>query len=339
MTQLLTNSRMSAFRKCPKLHQLRYEVGLAPEEESIALRIGTAYHAALEAIDIGADPWSAITARGDLGAHDAAMVAAMVTVHQERYAGQTLEVVATELSFELPLRNPATRAASKVWRIAGKIDRLYRLPDGRLCLKDNKTTTEDMTPGSDYWLRLSIDQQMSIYALAARELGHDVQTIVYDVAARPMQKPYRATPVEERKYTTKASKLADGTERPAGSLYAGQRLTDETPEEFAARVAEALRADPAKHFVRHEIARTDGDLDEILHEVWSQQLAIREMQRSGRWFRNPQACASPYRCPYLSVCKKDPQTLTASVPDGFRILADVHPELARTEQAVQTTGD
>ena len=94
-----------------------------------------------------------------------------------------------------------------------------------------------------------------------------------------------ATPVEERKYTTKASKLADGTERPAGSLYAGQRLTDETPEEFADRVAEALRADPAKHFVRHEIARTDGDLDEIRHEVWSQQLAIREMQQSDALMR------------------------------------------------------
>ncbi len=335
MTQLLTNSRMSCFRSCPRRHQIRYELAIAPEEESIALRVGTAYHAALEAIDIGGDPWSAITARGDLDAYSAAMVAAMVTVHQEQRAGQTLEVVASEVAFDLPLRNPTTGAASKVWRIAGKIDRIYRLPDGRLCLQDYKTTTEDMTPGSDFWLRLSLDQQMSLYVLAARELGHDIQTIVYDVTERPMQKPHKATPVEDRKFTQKASKLADGTIRPAGSLYAGQRETDETPEEFAGRVAETMRAEPTRFFARHEIARTDGDLDDVRHEVWSQQLAMREMQRSGRWFKNPNACVSPYRCPYLSICAQSTQRLTDSVPDGFRKLADAHPELARSEQAEQ----
>lgn len=333
--QLLTNSRMSTFRACPKRHQLRYELGIAPEEESLSLRIGTAYHAALEAVDVGADPWSAITARGDLAPHDAAMVAAMLTVHQEHHAGHSLQVEATELGFDLPLINPQTGAASRAWRIAGKIDRIYRLPDGRLCLQDYKTTTEDIGPDSDYWVRLSLDQQMSLYVLAARELGFDIQTILYDVTARPMQKPFRATPIEERKYTTKDSKLADGTIRPAGSLHANQREHDETPEQFAARVAEAMRADLPRYFARHEIARLDRDLDEVRHEVWSQQLAIREMQRSGRWFRNPGACVTPYRCPYLAICGQDPQRLSACVPDGFRKLADVHPELARSEQAEQ----
>jgi hypothetical protein len=334
-TQLLTNSRLSTFRACPKRHQLRYEIGLAPDEEEFALRVGTAFHAALEAADLGADPEAAINALGTLDAHDCAMVAAMFTVHQERWAGDTLQVVASELPFDLPLRNPDTGASTPIWRIAGKIDRIYRLPDGRLAVQDYKTSTEDLSAGSEYWLRLSLDQQMSIYVIAARELGYDVQTILYDVTARPMLRPYKATPIEERKYTEKASKLKDGTVRTAGSLHANQRESDETPAEFAARVADSMRTNMDRFFARHEIARLDADLDEVRAEVWTQQLAIREAQRSGRWFRNPGACVSPFRCPYLSVCARRADQLKACAPDGFRILADVHPELARTEPAVQ----
>lgn len=329
--QLLTNSRLSTFRACPRRHYLRYEVGVVPEEEERALRVGTAYHAALEAADLGRDPEQAIDDLGTLDAHDAAMVAAMFAVHSERWAGHTLEVIATELAFEMPLVNPDTGAPTPIWRLAGKIDRIYRLPDGRLAIKDYKTTSEDISPGSDYWLRLSLDQQMSIYVIAARELGHDVQTILYDATVRPTHRPHKATPIEERKYTQKTSRLADGTVRPAGSLHANQREADETPAEFAARVADAMRAEPDRFFARHEIARLDRDLDETRAEIWSQQLAIREAQRSGRWYRNPGACVTPYRCPYLSICPT--QVNPACAPSGFRIVADVHPELARPEQA------
>jgi RecB family exonuclease len=321
MTQLLTNSRLSAFRKCPKFHELRYEIGLAPDEESEALRIGTAFHAAKEAADMGQDPEAAMAALGTLDAFELAMVAAMFTVHCERWAGDTLEVVASELSFELPVCNPDTGAATPIWRIAGKIDRIYRLPDGRLAVQDYKTTTEDLSPGSDYWLRLALDQQMSIYVLAARELGYDVQSILYDVTARPLQRPFKKTPDDKIKL------------KKNGEPYADTRLQDETPFEFTVRVAEAMRADPTRYFARHEIARTDRDLDECRGEVWSQQLAIREAQRSGRWFRNPGSCVTPYRCPYLPICHT--QIRPDCAPSGFRILADVHPELARSEQAEQ----
>lgn len=331
MKQLLTHSRLSTFRSCPRKHQIRYEVGIAPEQDDLGLRVGTAFHAAKEAQDLGKDPVAAINELGTLDVYDAAMVAAMVTVHTEMWQGQTLEVVATEIAFDLPLRNPATGAASHLWRMGGKIDRIYRLPSGSLAIQDYKTANEDIGPEADLWLRLSLDQQMGIYVMAARELGHDVQTILYDVTRRPMQRPQLATPEAERKYTQKATKLADGTIRPAGSLYAGQRDRDETPEEFAARVAEAMRAEPAKYFARHEIARLDSDLDETRAEIWQQQRAIREMQLSGDWYRNPGSCVSPYRCPYLAICGRDPKRLAENVPDGYRLLADVHPELSAAQ--------
>lgn len=326
--ELLTHSRLATFRTCPRKHQLRYEVGLVPDQDERAMRVGTAYHAAHEAYDLGRDIEAAIKEAGPIDPYDAAMVAAMFTVSREIYADQEAEVIATELEFEIPLVNPDTGAESRVWRLAGKIDRLYRLPNGRLALKDRKTTTEDLSPGSDLWLRLRLDIQASIYVIAARHLGYDVGAIIYDVAARPMFRPQMATPVADRKYTQKESKLADGTVRPAGSLYANQRESDETPEEFAARVADALRAEPSRFFARHEVSRLDADLGDAQADLWTQQMALRYAQRSGRWFRNPSACVSWSRCPYLSICgDRIARDLTQAPPAGFRWLEQVHQEL------------
>lgn len=316
---------------------LRYELALAPEQEELSLRVGTAFHDAKEALDIGADPWAAITKHGTLDEYDAALVAAMVTVHGERWTGDTLEVIASELSFDLPLRNPDTGASTPVWRIAGKIDRIYRLPSGILAVQDYKTTTDDISPGSDFWLRLSLDQQMSIYVLAARELGYDVQTILYDVTVRPLLRPYRKTPDD------KIQLKKDGTP------YANTRMHNETPFEFTVRVAEAMRAEPDRYFARHEIARLDADLEETRAEIWSQQLQMREMQRSGRWYRNPGACVQPFRCQFLPICAQR-HTSQTLVPRGFQRLESVHPELttpplggkpeqARAEQAAHSETD
>jgi len=314
---LLTNSRAGTFRTCPRKHYLRYELGIAPEQESAALRVGRGFHALQEFFAGGDSPESAQALLQDLDPYEQALVAAMFTVHRERWsADPPHEVVASELSFELPLRNPETGAASPIWRRAGVIDKIYRV-DGRLLIKDYKTTTEDISPASDYWTRLMLDQQMTIYVDAARELGYDVQGIFYDVAVRPMHRPKMATPADQRKYTK------------AGTLYAAQREVDETPDEYCARVADAMREDMGRYFVRHEIARLDSDLEDVRYEQWCQQLAIREGQRSGRWMRNPSACAGLYRCPYLNICHQH-LTPDTPAPDGFRILADVHPELART---------
>lgn len=312
--QVLTHSRLACFRDCPRKHYLRYELGLSAEDKSLALRVGTAFHAALEAIASGADPEPIIDSQL-ADDYDAAMVAAMVTGHARRYAGQTLEVVAAECEFNLPLRNPDSGSPSLVWTKAGKVDRIVRLADGRLALMEYKTTSQDFAPGADYWLRLHMDSQLSMYVIAARELGHEIDTVLYDVTRRPGLRPLKATPEAARKYTNKD-----------GRLYANQRENDETPEEFAGRVAADIEARPDHYFARIEIARLDQDLNDCAHEVWQQQLAIRNAQRSGHWYRNPASCINPYPCEYLPVCQN--RDLATRTPQGYRRNADVHPELA-----------
>lgn len=312
--ELLTHSRLSCYRACPKRHFFRYELGLTLDTEPVAMRVGSAFHVALEAIDNGLDPEAEVARRVVLDPWEMGMVAAMFTVHRERWEGDTLEVVATELAFDLPLLNPNSGKASSAWRLAGKIDRVFRLPDGRLAIKDRKTTTESIASDSDLWTRLNLDQQMSIYLLAARELGYDVQVILYDVTVRPMLRPFKKTPPDKIQI------------KKNGEPYANVRLHDETPFDFTVRVAEAMRAEPDRYFARHEIARLDDDLDELRHELWQQSLAIRSAQDAGHWWRNPGACVTPFHCPYLSICGS--RIDHDYVPSGFRKLSDVHPELS-----------
>jgi hypothetical protein len=311
--QLLTHSRLACFRACPRRHLIRYELGLRPVSDDLPRRIGSAYHAALDAADRGKDPGVAITAMAD--AYEAAMVAQMFTGHARHYAAAWLEPVASEVEFDLPLVNPETGAATPIWRLAGKIDSIVRLQDGRLALLEYKTTSRDFAPGADYWQRLHLDQQLSIYVIAARALGHDVQTVIYDVTRRPGQRPLKATPDASRKYTAR------------GALYANQRDTDETPDEYAARITADIEAKPEHYFARIEIARLDQDIAECAADLWDQQLALRECQRSRRWWRNPEACQTAVgACDYLPICIN--RDLADRTPDGYTRNVEIHPELS-----------
>ena len=214
----------------------------------------------------------------------------------------------------MPLVNPEPGAPTPGWQLAGKIDRIVELPDGRLALMERKTTSKDFAPGADYWTQLHMDQQLSIYVIAARALGYDVSTVLYDVTRRPALRPLKATPEESRKYTKN------------GVLYANQREDDETPEEFAARVGADIAARPEHYFARIEIARLEQDLAECQSELWIQQQTIRAMQRSGGWYRNPGSCFEPYACEYLTICRSS--NLETVTPDGWTRIENVHPELS-----------
>lgn len=308
--QILTHSRMLCARTCLHKHYLRYELALRPDQDSYPLRFGTAYHRLLEAEDrregipdpLMEDPF------------DNAAVRVLCAMHAAQYRHEPLEVVATELPFEIPLVNPESGRPTPNWMLAGKIDRIVRLGDGRLAIEEYKTSSDDISPGSDYWIRLRMDQQISLYLLAARELGHDVQTILYDVSKRPALRQLKATPRESRKYTK------------TGELYASQREDDETLQAFTARLAEHILENPQGYFIRVEIPRLEEDLAEFREEVWQQQLWIRSAQKSGHWFRNTAACSGFGLCEYFHICGN--RDLETTVPAGFRRVTDLHPELS-----------
>jgi hypothetical protein len=309
--ELITHSRLATLRACPRKHLIRYELGLRPSETSLALRVGTAFHAAIEADAKQEDPEAAIGDRMP-DPYDMALVAAMFYGYKRRWADAPVETIAAEQAFEMPLVNPETGAPTPLFRLAGVIDRIVKLPDGRLALMESKTTSRDFSIGGDYWNRLHLDSQLSIYLIAARHAGYDIQTILYDVTKRPAQRPLKATPLDKRNY------------KKDGTLYANQRDRDESPEEYAARVAESIGPE---NYARIEIARLDQDLADTAADLWEQQLALRSMQKSRAWWRNPGACydGTGFHCEYLAICQnRDLETVT---PSGYTRSADRHPEL------------
>jgi hypothetical protein len=334
--RILTHSSEAAFKTCPRRYYLSYQLGLRPAFSSDALRMGNAFHIGLESAKHGNDATAAATAVRDAYAdadcppwldreefeveQETAVALVLGWMHKWK-DDRICEYVAIEHSFELPILNPTTGRVTPSYNSGGKIDAICRLPDDRLAIVEHKTTSESIEPGSDYWNRLLMDSQISRYVLAARQSGFDVRTTVYDVTRKPQIRP---------RQTTKQ-------ERSQGTYY-GLRLDcacpdRETPQMYGARLLTDLVTRPEFYFARMEIPRLDADLSEFQAEQWTIQRAIRESELNERnwgaaaWPRNTGACLFPYRCQFFDVCRGLSGNPQEQIPDGFKRVDVLHPEL------------
>jgi hypothetical protein len=225
------------------------------------------------------------------------------------------EVISVEVKFRTALVNPQTGASSRIWELGGKLDVLVRKREGGdVYLVEHKSTSEDIGAGSEYWRRLRMDGQVSIYYEGAAALGHHVAGCIYDVLKKPALRPHKATPVEDRKY------------KKDGALYANQRESDETPEEFRARLVEAIAEAPDKYFQHGDVVRLEGEVAEALWDIWQIAQQLNEAANRDRFPRNPDACSVFGRtCEFLDVCSGG-----GSLDDAtrFKRLDHVHPELS-----------
>jgi hypothetical protein len=320
---LLTASRLKDARACQKLQFYKYVLGYRPLGDVGPLRFGSMFHKALEAwwdaLDFDKLNAALLTIPADADPYEAAMARALLVGYHERWRGQELEVLAIEGEFNIPLVNPATGASSQTWRLAGKFDAIAREIGGRVLLVEHKTTSSDITRGSDYWKILRLDGQVSIYFEGARASGYDVAACLYDVIRKPGIRPLKATPEEDRKF------------KKDGTLYANQRVDDETPDEYEGRLAAAIAEDPNRYFARGEIVRLESEMADAMYDVWSMGRQLRESELANRFPRNSDACTRWGRtCEFFSVCCGE-----ADLEDPllFRRLDNLHPELGAVSDA------
>lgn len=371
MAKLITNSRLRAFRSCEQLHQFRYEQCIVPVHESSAARFGNLFHAGMEAwwtqqvivakpngdTDIlrfdnkldAALYGIRVLAGSNANPFELARVDVLTRAYNARWLDAPYETIAAEVEFDMPLRNPETGRTSVSYRLAGKIDVLLRdLTDGRKYLLEHKTTNLDVSEGSEYWRRLRIDGQISMYYDGAAALGHEVSGCIYDVVVRPAHDQLLATPAEKREYTqgkkckfcvkdpgkivdatsgeVRACSLCNGTTwKEAPRLYAAQRAADETVDEFIKRLTDVVCENPNKFLSRGMVVRLEQEMDAHRYDIWYTTKHLHEVRKSGRHVRNPDSCVQFGRtCQYFDVC-----TGTASIDDEtlFRHKGAVHSEL------------
>jgi PD-(D/E)XK nuclease superfamily len=325
-------SRLRAFNSCRRLHHFQYTLRYRPLVDRESAAFGTILHKGLEAW------WLAWAEGRELMAQVEAQAAIATAVKASSYPDEATaakaellmdgyhyfyaprmsewEVIAVERKFEAPMPTPAGAKRVRGLKVVGKIDVLVRRrSDGTVWILEHKSTTADLTPGSTYWQRLRMDGQVSVYFEGTRALGLDPVGCLYDVIAKPQQRPLKATPVEKRKYRKEDNRL-----------HANMREADETMAEFKARMAALIAAAPEEYYQRNEVVRLEQELEESRRDTYETALMIRETKRAERAPRNPDACMSYGSiCAFYDVCSG-----TASIDDEarFKRLEDPHPELA-----------
>jgi len=306
LKEILSATRMNTLLACPRRHYWRFEVGLQIDRDSDALRFGSAWHKCMEARATGATIevafQAAIFGKIELDELQVATLSGMLAGYYARYASDIVKEVHPEVEFRLPL------VGSRTFDAAGKFDSLGVLHDGRLVLIEHKTCGTDIAPDSDYWLRLRGNIQIMQYVLAARALGWNIETVLYDVARKPMIRQKQG----------------------------------ETPDQFGNRLMEDTQARPEFYFARREVPVLDDDLREFEVQrlvVARQILCCRGEARNATkpehgWPRNVGEMTCKY-CDYAGFCLQNGAVDTAHPPAGFRI-GPINPELTNSNNTTQT---
>ena len=346
MKQLLTYSRQDSFKTCRKRHWYAYEVGLRPTLDAKALRMGHAYHAGLEAHGLTGDVGEAVEAiRAEYRYCPAQIDSTDWRVEEEtlvrlfcgyawRWQDDRLTHLAPEAGFQIPLVNPATGAASKLFDLAGKIDGIVEMEDGRQAVKESKLFGESLDSGSDIWERLRFDHQLSFYVIAVRELGHNVSSVLFDVTRKPTIKRKEVPCLDQqgrkivldrhgmRQFKKNGEPYIPGDSK-KGWVLQKQMMS---VEEWGEHLNEDITERPDYYYARVEVPRLDNELEECRAEAWDIQQTLREAQRGNRWYRTCNRNTCPY-CPYKGPCLSGFDPRVDPLPDGFEYVEDRHPEL------------
>lgn len=307
-------SRMRTWHRCPRLHHYRYGLDLG-EPPTDAQAFGSVGHVALET-DLREKlgqvaPFDPLAMLPD--AYERARLAALLAGYRLRWEATRWEILGVEVPFEFELGG---------YLVNGRMDGIVRdLADGRTWVLEHKFTGSDVSPGSTYWEKLALDVQVGVYIDGATVLGHEIAGVIYDVIAKPAHKPKRATPAGERRYTK-------ATAKEPSRLHANQHESDETIEEFSARIYEDIASRPDDYYRRAVVVRIGDELPQLRADI----IQTIQLARIAETFdvhpRNPDACFQfGSKCFFWDLCVG-----AADIHDRFRFPRRTRPESAALPQ-------
>lgn len=269
--EVLTHSHMQLRKNCPVAEHYRYERGLVRRAQSASLTIGSAVHRGIETGKVeealrmfeGVYP----STQADQDAHEVMMatVEAMLTGYFAAY--EPFDSYEAEIPFQVPIINPDTKARSKTFDLAGKVDGLTKI-DGQWWICEYKTTSQLTRAYID---RLQLDTQITTYMYGLQRLRSiKVAGVIYRIIKKPTIR---------------------------------QKQT-ETASQFRERVVEDYRARPEFYFDEQRLYRSQEDLEDFERELWMFTQRILQERREGIHFKNTSRCAEYGGCPYIPLCLK-----------------------------------
>lgn len=252
--------------RCARAHYWQFEIGLTSDDDSAALRFGSAWHRAMEALEMKRDPLAA--AFPDECGMDELQVATLTGLligYQAKYGKKPMfKRCYPEIKFEEGIFPTKFNAA-------GIIDGLVMFQDGSCGFIERKTTSDSVEPQSDYWLRLRFNYQLLQYYIAARNKGWNISKVIYDVVRKPQIQPKQIDVLDakglkivcdakgERVFkTVKGKKVPRQTGSTEDGYYVKREF--ETHEQFSDRLAKDCQARPDFYFARREVAILADDV-------------------------------------------------------------------------------
>jgi hypothetical protein len=339
---LLTATSITTFLICQRKFFWSFEVGLKLQKISDALRFGSGWHRSMQSRWEGKPIMEALTnglgTASELDPIQAATLAAMLAgycaVNGETDAD--VESICPEMEFRHKL------TVSKSFELAGKIDGIAKLRDGRQVIWEHKTSGEDISPDSDYWLRVRFNTQLLQYVLAARRMGVVIDAAVYDVARKPCIAPKTIPDLDENGLKIVIDRMGErvfkrgGAPLETGSTENGYTVKShlETPGEFQDRLTQDIASRPEFYFARREVPILEKELTEFETQrlvIGRQILGCRAEQKRHpqcpemAWSRNISAMTCRL-CNYQSFCLQNIEVNPDRLPTGF-VIGEPNPEL------------
>lgn len=300
-----TYSMWSLFRNCRKAVEWRYLDQLVPIQRDRNLHFGSLIHECLQTWHQRRDLAEVLALIDRLWPNrlqdenqrrDWHLAAAMMKAYAAQYVADEFEIVALEKTFEGPIVNPATGAASRSFVLAGKVDGVVRIGTDYFVLEHKTAAQLD----SDYLEKLWTDFQITIYSYYVEQtMGIAITGILYNVLVKA--KLQQSKGETEAEYQTRRAELLAKSK--TGKTTAKRRMP-ETDEEFQQRLAEKY-AEPA--MLHREMLYLSRDRFDILRaELWELTQAFLDARRRGVFYQNTAFCFNYQRpCPYFALCRSN----------------------------------
>jgi hypothetical protein len=293
------------FRSCRKAVDWRYIEQLVPLLHDHNLHFGSLIHDCLELWHGERDLAKVLDridrlcpnrAQDEDQKRDWLNATAMMRGYAANYPSEDFEIVALEKTFEGPIVNPATGAASRSFVLAGKIDGIVRV-GGEYFVLEHKTASQ---MDADYLEKLWTDFQITLYAhYIEQTLGIPITGILYNVLVKARLQQSKGETEEE--YQERRAELLAKSK--TGKTTAKRKMP-ETDEEFQQRLAEKY-ADPLM-FHREMLYLSRDRFDILRSELWELTQAFLDARRRDVFYQNTAFCFNYQRpCAYFALCRSN----------------------------------
>lgn len=302
---LTTYSMWSLFRNCRKACDWRYRRELVPLERNHNLNFGSLIHECLEIWHRDRDLKQVLDfidracpnrAQEDREQRDWHLATAMMKGYAARYQTEEFEVVALEKTFKGKIVNPATRASSRSFVLAGKVDGIVRIGD-EFFLLEHKTASQI---DADYLERLWTDFQIILYAWYIEQTqGLRIAGILYNILVKArLQQGQGETEAEfEERRAALIAKSKTGKS-------SAKRKLPESDETFQERLH--VKYTDLGMFHRETLYISRDQFRSLQEELWELTQNFLDARRRGVFYRNTGFCFHYHRpCAYFPLCRSN----------------------------------